>query len=419
MFMRTLIVLLSTAALLAGGCARRETQPPPEPERRGYVRTGNEAEVPIERHRSAGVENDAERFDDTWRQLQSFHARLQRQGLIRDRGPLPPIQFASRETVNETLEGLDFARLDQLPVVVPVTGDVRGPTVLRTQVLLDRAGFSPGIIDGRWGKNSAIATYWFQESEGLEPTGDVDAETYGRLAALANAPALVGYSITEKDRSGKYVSIPRDVYEQEELDCLCYESMAEALAERFHTSVEFLRQMNPGVDLASAPAGTAIRVPNVADAPSGAGQIARIVVSARGWYLHGLDAGGNVVFHAPTTLGSQYDPSPDETLKITSVTFDPWFHYQPKLFYEVDDEEPEANLAPGPNSPVGVVWMALSKPHYGIHGTSSPETIGYATSHGCVRLTNWNARALGERVGKGTVVEFVDTRGEAENVPAR
>jgi lipoprotein-anchoring transpeptidase ErfK/SrfK len=134
------------------------------------------------------------------------------------------------------------------------------------------------------------------------------------------------------------------------------------------------------------------------------------VVSIRGNTFNGFDAQGNLVFHAPTTLGSEYDPSPRETLEVRKTTFDPWFHYQPTLFHEVPDHEPEANLAPGPNSPVGVVWIALSKPHYGIHGTSNPDSIGYTSSHGCVRLTNWDARDAGQRLAPGVKVEFRDTR---------
>jgi len=138
-----------------------------------------------------------------------------------------------------------------------------------------------------------------------------------------------------------------------------------------------------------------------------------VVVSIRGNTFNAFDASGNLVFHAPTTLGSKYDPSPNETVTVKSITHDPWFHYQPTLFAEVPDDEPEANLHPGPNSPVGVVWTALSKPHFGIHGTSDPDSIGYASSHGCVRLTNWDAAEFARRIKPGVVVEFMDTRRDA------
>ena len=158
-------------------------------------------------------------------------------------------------------------------------------------------------------------------------------------------------------------------------------------------------------------AGDAIWVPNVRepltqDRPD----IARVSISIRGNTFNAFDAAGNLVFHSPTTLGSKYDPSPRETVEVKKITFDPWFHYQPTLFHEVSDSDPEANLPPGPNSPVGVVWVALSKPHFGIHGTSDPDSIGYASSHGCVRLANWDAQDVARRLKPGVQVEFVDTR---------
>lgn len=168
--------------------------------------------------------------------------------------------------------------------------------------------------------------------------------------------------------------------------------------------------LNGGTSLDSVSAGQTLLVPNVQQQEQLPSSPAKIVVSIAGNYLHALDQNGGIILHAPTTVGSDYDPSPTETLKVVAKAFDPTFHYQPTLFYEVDDTEPEAMLKAGPNSPVGKVWMALSKEHYGIHGTSDPSSIGYASSHGCIRLTNWNATRLGRSVEKGTSVEFVDAR---------
>jgi lipoprotein-anchoring transpeptidase ErfK/SrfK len=140
-------------------------------------------------------------------------------------------------------------------------------------------------------------------------------------------------------------------------------------------------------------------------APSVSG-VAKLVVSKKGFWTHAVDSSGNILSHFPSTLGAGYDPSPTGDFRITNISWNPAFHYQPKLFAEVSDTKPEAHLPKGPNSPVGVVWIALSKPHYGIHGTSSPETIGYANSHGCVRLTNWDATELGHMIAKGIPVLF-------------
>jgi lipoprotein-anchoring transpeptidase ErfK/SrfK len=366
--------------------------------------------------RKTREELEKERFDERWRALQSFQVEQQRQATAATPAapPVAPpqIRFVTDAKATESLKGLDPAAIESLPVLVPVKGDASGPSVLRAQVYLDRLKYSPGIIDGRWGKNSEIAVYWFQRENGLPPTGDVDQQTFLALLQSAGAPATIAYNLTAEDLEGPFVTIPEDVYEQEKLECLCYESLLEELAERFHTSGEFLQQLNPDVSFESSAAGQQIWIPNVRppvqqDIPS---SIARVVVSVEGNYMHALDGAGKLLLHAPTTLGSEYDPSPTETLEVKKVTFDPWFHYQPKLFHDVPDEEPEAHLAPGPNSAVGVVWAALSKQHYGIHGTSDPDSIGYTSSHGCIRLTNWDAAELAHQLKPGVTVEFVDAR---------
>jgi lipoprotein-anchoring transpeptidase ErfK/SrfK len=300
---------------------------------------------------------------------------------------------------------------------LPLHGRVAGPSVLSAQILLDRALFSPGIIDGRWGKNTEIAVYWFQSREGLRPTGRVDRETFDRLARAAGEPRELvrTHRLSAEDVEGPFVDIPEDIYEKAKLDCLCYESLAEKLGELFHTSPELLRKLNPGVELASLGAGDQIHVPAIRDSGARAqGQVARIVVSGQGHYLHALDGSGRILYHFPTTLGSNYDPSPDGTHTVRSITRDPWWHYQPAILEHVDSSEPDARIPPGPNNAVGRVWMALSKQHYGIHGTSSPETIGYATSAGCVRLTNWDALFLADRIESGVEVEFRDTSGRTD-----
>jgi lipoprotein-anchoring transpeptidase ErfK/SrfK len=182
------------------------------------------------------------------------------------------------------------------------------------------------------------------------------------------------------------------------------------LSERFHTSKKLLADLNPKVDFDKLKAGTTILVPNVeldgAAVPQDTAIIARVIVSKKHFWTHAVDEDGRIIYHFPSTLGAGYDPSPTGDVRVTYVSRDPSFKYQPKLFADVPDSNPEARLPAGPNSPVGLVWMSLSKPHYGIHGTSSPETIGYANSHGCVRLTNWDALRLSDLVDIGTPVQF-------------
>jgi lipoprotein-anchoring transpeptidase ErfK/SrfK len=355
---------------------------------------------------------EKERFDDRWRRLNSFREQQAAAAAARRAQPAANIKFVSG--AKETLKGLNPEAINNAPVSVPFTGDVSGPSVLKTQVYLDRVNHSVGAIDGRWGKNSAISVWWYQRSRGLNPTGDVDQETFRALAGdTGSAPAIVTHHVTSEDVEGPFTSVPDDMYEKAKLDCLCYQSIKEKLAEKFHATTDLLELLNPSVDLNAVKAGDSINVPNVRQAVrSDRPDIARIVISLSGNTFNAFDSAGNMIFHAPTTVGSKYDPSPRETVEIKAIAHDPHFHYQPKLFAEVPDDEPEANLQPGPNSPVGVVWMALSKPHYGIHGTSDPDSIGYASSHGCIRLTNWDAREVAHRVSPGVKVEFVDTRKE-------
>ncbi|HEX6071277.1 MAG TPA: L,D-transpeptidase family protein [Longimicrobiaceae bacterium] len=310
----------------------------------------------------------------------------------------------------ETWEEITAQSLQQSPMVLPLTGDVAGPSVARLQIALDRALFSPGIIDGRWGMNTEKAVYWLQKRERLPATGRVDAATWQRIVQLASVQTFTrAHTLTAEDVKGPFITIPEDIYEQAELDCMCYESLSEKLAETFHTSPELLAKLNPGVDLDAVAAGQSLNVPQVREAAAApAGGIAEIVISDGGHYLHAVDSAGRVLMHFPTTLGSDYAPSPEGEFSITNIAPDPTWHYQPDLLTGVEDWKEEAIIPAGPNNAVGVVWMQLSKPHYGIHGTSSPESIGYVTSHGCVRLTNWDARLLSERIEPGVAVHFRD-----------
>ncbi len=304
--------------------------------------------------------------------------------------------------------------ITRFPARIPV----RGSVPLQIQILLDRANFSPGIVDGAWGGNAAKALSFFATNESSgdttgtsKPLSTIDRATYDRLRSAAGSePTLKQYAVTSADLSGPFVEIPDSVYAQAKLKCLCYSSPAEAIAERFHTSQNLIAQLNPKVKLDALAAGTVLTVPNVDNeriaSASDSAQIARLIVSRKGFWTQAVDAAGRVIFHFPSTLGAGYDPSPTGDFKIVSVAHKPTFHYQPKLFAEVPDTKPEARLPAGPNSPVGVVWIGLSKPHYGIHGTPAPETIGYANSHGCVRLTNWDASQLSDLVETGTPVVF-------------
>lgn len=322
--------------------------------------------------------------------------------------PLPAQQGVARQ--GERWEDIGARTARTGFIRLPIRGEA-GPSVFKTQILLDRALFSPGIVDGRWGKNTAKAVYWLQRREGLPATGRVDRATLARLEQLAGArePFVRSHRLSTEDVQGPFVDIPENIYERAEMECMCYESLAEKLGETFHTSPAVLRELNPGVNLNGLRAGDVLLVPNVRDSLAGMGaNVARLVISDGGHYVHAVDPGGRIVYHFPSTLGADYAPSPRGDFKVNSITKRPTWYYQPDILERVDNSRPPAVIPPGANNAVGLVWMDLSKPHYGIHGTSAPETIGYAESHGCVRLTNWDALFLADRVEAGIPVDFID-----------
>jgi peptidoglycan hydrolase-like protein with peptidoglycan-binding domain len=314
----------------------------------------------------------------------------------------------------ERWEQIDARQANRTPIFLPLSGDVAGPSVLRVQVLLDRALFSPGIIDGRWGKNVEKAVYFFQQREGLRTTGRVDSLTFNRLVEAGGGPDAIvrRHTLTAEDVKGPFIEMPDSIYEQAKLDCSCYESLTEKMGELFHATPELLERLNPGTRLDGLQAGQTVNVPNVRGTDARAqGQVAELRVSGRGSYVQAVDASGRILYHFPSTLGSTYDPSPQGSFTVRGITKNPWWHFQPAILENVPDDKPEARIPPGPNNRVGAVWMALSEPHYGIHGTNKPETIGYATSAGCVRLTNWDALFLSDRIRSGTPVRFRDIQG--------
>ncbi|MEO6387813.1 MAG: L,D-transpeptidase family protein [Croceibacterium sp.] len=360
-------------------------------------------------------------------------------------------EMASQDPANGQMAQADIPDPDPRPL-------------MQMQVVLDRQGFGPGVIDGKEGISTANALKGFQEAHEIQVSGKSDDATKQLLAQWNNIPATRVVRIPDSWGQADYHKVPDGAAAQAKETTLGYESLDERLAERFHTTIDVLKQLNPNGQPAGAtatnanpmPSGTPtpmatpsptasatmmaeaspastfragqlVRVPNIGadriasgtvDDPKwqqtlvslGVGteqpKVARVVVDKSEGWLKGYDEAGKLVTMFTVTSGSSHDPLPLGDWKITGVSKNPPFHYNPDLFWDAKATDQAATLPPGPNGPVGVVWIDLTKEHYGIHGTSAPESIGRAQSHGCVRLTNWDAARLAGMVSSSTKVLF-------------
>ena len=283
--------------------------------------------------------------------------------------------------------------------------------IVAFQVLLDRQGFSPGQIESAATVNTARALTAFQNARHVATSGKPDCETWRALNGDTPEAAVVDYKITAEDAKGPFTpQIPAGLEKQADLPALAYRSVLERLSERFHSAPALLSSMNRGAKFA---AGQTIKVPAVTafdadlkpEKDAAAVEIT-IQVSKADSSLRATKPDGTVVFFAPVTSGSEHDPLPVGDWKVTGVAWQPPFHYNPKLFWDANSKDQKATLKPGPNNPVGVVWIDVNIPHYGLHGTPEPGKIGVAESHGCVRLTNWDAVRVAALVKPGTPVQF-------------
>lgn len=273
--------------------------------------------------------------------------------------------------------------------------------IVHLQVLLDRAGSSPGVIDGHPGENLGKAIAGFEAMHHLPVDGKLDEEVIGRLTN--DAPAIQPYVISEDDGKDLVEGIPEDYAEQAEMEHLGYTSVAEKLAERFHMDIDLLKALNPGARFTT---GEAVSVAMPGAALSGT--VKRIETHRRSGQIMAFAEDGSLLAAYPATIGSEESPSPTGSHKVKGVARMPPYTYNPRVNFKQGNNKKVLKLPSGPNGPVGTVWIDLTEPTYGIHGTPEPELIDKVGSHGCVRLTNWDVEELAGMVKPGVVVEFVD-----------
>jgi lipoprotein-anchoring transpeptidase ErfK/SrfK len=272
------------------------------------------------------------------------------------------------------------------------------------QVLLDRAHASPGVIDGLAGGNTDKAIRSFTDLHGLDATDKPDQAIWDALSKDGGA-AVKSYEITQEDVDARYIpDLPTDYAKLAELDSIAYRDVPEMLAERFHMDEDLLKRLNPDADFGKA--GTRLLVADPGPDPDPAVKVERIVIDKSRGELFAYDENKKLILAYPATIGSSDTPSPSGTMKVNGSKADPEYAYDPKNFVQGKNKK-KLTLPAGPNGPVGNMWIDLSKPTYGIHGTPEPSEIDKTASHGCVRLTNWDARALAKLVQPAkTVVEF-------------
>jgi lipoprotein-anchoring transpeptidase ErfK/SrfK len=288
----------------------------------------------------------------------------------------------------------------------PAAEDKVDAAVVKVQVLLDRALFSPGEIDGKLAENTQKALRAFAEAKNLTFQKTLTPELWAKLTETGQDPVVTQYAISESDLKGPFLrKLPAKMEDMKNLKILGYTSPREAIAEKFHMSEALLSTLNPGKKFDRP--GETIFVANVLN-KLGKLTIGRVEVDKSRQTVKAFDPQGALVAFFPATVGSEEKPTPTGTLKVISSDANPNYRYNPDYKFKGVRSKRPFTIRPGPNNPVGSYWIGLSSEGYGIHGTPNPSKISKSESHGCVRLTNWDAILLGSNIKKGTPVDFVD-----------
>lgn len=314
--------------------------------------------------------------------------------------PLP----LSADAINEVQLQTALSLFERLLIANPTLDEtvpiLPSPAVARLQILLDQHGISPGVIDGFDGQNVRKAIMAFEAMYGLAVDGNLDADV---LRLLETGTQVIGtYQVTAEDNAALVPTIPSDYAEKALFEFLGYESVPEAIAERFHMDVDFLKALNPAAGFVT---GETVFI--VMTGTNQVGLASQIVADKALRQVRAYDAAGRLLAAYPATIGSEDNPSPTGVYTVEQVTAMPNYTYNPAVNFQQGDNTEVLTIAPGPNGPVGSMWIALSKPTYGIHGTPEPAMIDKTGSHGCIRLTNWDAEELATMVAPGVMVTFL------------
>ncbi|MFW2016304.1 L,D-transpeptidase family protein [Acinetobacter ursingii] len=351
---------------------------------------------------SAQEEHDLNQASATLQNLESSETKNADTGVA----PTPAQKTAATTTAAKTQAGKASWTLDGLNNADWYENIGRGqfPVYARAQVMLNNTHASPGAIDGTSGMNTLKALSSFQQMNGLKPTGELTKETWDALVAKQNKLAFVEYTLTAEDLKGPYAaSIPHDYALQAKMKGLYYTRVTEMLGEKFHMDEDFLKKLNPKASFKKE--GEKIIVANVRnDLPE---DIHLIIAHKGARQLYLFNSRNQMIASFPATIGSSDTPSPTGTYKVVGVARNPWYSYSPSNFVQGNNLKP-LSLPPGPNAPVGNIWIGLSKKSFGIHGTPNPSAISKTASHGCIRLTNWDANDLGNKVSSGVTVKFLE-----------
>ena len=312
---------------------------------------------------------------------------------------LSPAIAAATELKPESVNSAEYS--DKSP-----SADRISPLVVRVQALLARSHFSPGEIDGKFGENVKKALRAYAEAHQLPRSGELSQELWQKLAS-DDQPVLMQYTIQPKDIAGPFLDkLPGKMEDMKQLAHLGYTSPRQALAAKLHMSEELLSALNPDAGKFDR-AGVTIAVVDADALDTRAPAATRVEIDKQRQTVKAFDRSGELIAFYPATVGSEEKPSPSGTLRITHIDHNPTYHYNPEYHFKGVHSKTAFTIKPGPNNPVGTVWISLSAEGYGIHGTPNPGKVSKAESHGCVRLTNWDAERLAKMVKKGMPVVFI------------